>query len=55
MQGEDGLRFPLRSGTSPDLGAYAVRPGENGATRQAAAYPASVMQSGVDIAKAKAA
>jgi hypothetical protein len=50
--GQDGLRFPLRGG-SPDIGAYPVRPDEDAATRQAAALPASYMDAGCDIGKAR--
>jgi hypothetical protein len=54
-QGEDGLRFPLRAGGGPDIGPYPVRPGDDGATRQAGVYAASVLQAGVDIAKGRSA
>lgn len=49
--GQDGLRFSHL----PDMGAYAVRPGEDGATRSALVLSATTFQAGVDIAKAKAA
>ncbi len=47
--------FETTPAAGPEMGAYAVRNGIDGATRKAHVLPVSYLEAGVDIAKTKAA